>query len=250
MQLLQCSLRLTENHKSSFLETRDGIRLEQIVCEVIKTIQTVSGNSDMSPHLTNSITVALVMRVVNCNNEELVESALTAIINLKHEDAFIAMIKRDPGVDLFEKLSFFRNSNIVNMASIISKRLAEVSLDSRGVLLQAPYETLPQWNTVMSENGGTLHHGLNDVVDLDTTTAQYKNLKSPPTHNYYGPYGGRPPVHLNHMPPPVQQIPPYSVPLHQQHPPPAQQPYPAAYNHNYPPNYPNYSQFPYHRQWY
>ena len=176
-------MRVTD-HSKGMTEIRDGIRLEDILWESLKTLETVSSHGDIRVQLNNPSTAHLLMKSVNSNNENLVQAGLSIIVNFESYDNFMLLIRNDPRFELIEKLCHYLNPKIAQLASALLARLNQLSVEKAGPGGESAMfgvqwgESVPQ---MRSEAGATPSH-LSDVVDLDATTAQYRNdsfIKSP-----------------------------------------------------------------------
>ena len=187
--------------------------------ESLKTLESVSCHPEIRAQLDNPISAHLLMKCINSNNENLVQVALSSVVQFESHENFMVLIKNDPRFELIGKLCHFRNPKIAQMAAVLSNRLNEVQVDVKPptAMEQPPHQTPGmfvnggvQWGEgvphVRPENGSSTSH-LNDVVDLDATTAQYRNdsfIKSPGSMPVVPPGGGGVPL----QPSPHQQYSP------------------------------------------
>lgn len=170
--------------------------------ESLKTLETVSCHPEIRAQLDNPISAHLLMKCINSNNENLVQVALSTVVQFESHENFMVLIKSDPRFELIGKLCHFRNPKIAQMAAVLSNRLSEVEGDVKPPM-DASHQTPGmfvnggvQWGDTgphgRTENGSNNSH-LNDVVDLDATTAQYRNdsfIKSPSSLPVVPPGGG------------------------------------------------------------
>ncbi|KAL5253504.1 hypothetical protein ACHWQZ_G013336 [Mnemiopsis leidyi] len=207
LHLIQACLRITDHYKGGINENRDGIKLEDIMWESLKTLESVSCHPEIRAQLDNPISAHLLMKCINSNNENLVQVALSSVVQFESHENFMVLIKNDPRFELIGKLCHFRNPKIAQMAAVLSNRLNEVQVDVKPptAMEQPPHQTPGifvnggvQWGEsvphVRTENGSAASH-LNDVVDLDATTAQYRNdsfIKSPGSMPVVPPGAGGP----------------------------------------------------------
>ena len=177
LHLIQACLRVTDNSKT-MTEVRDGIRLEDILWESLKTLETVSSHGDIRLQLTNPSTAHLLMKSVNSNNENLVQVGLSVIAHFESYDNFMLLIKNDPRFELISKLCHYLNPKIAQLAVALLGRLNQLPGEKTDMFGVQWGESVP---TPQQMRGDNPQH-LSDVVDLDATTAQYRNdsfIKSP-----------------------------------------------------------------------
>lgn len=161
--------------------------------ESLKTLESVSCHPEIRAQLDNPISAHLLMKCINSNNENLVQVALSSVVQFENNENFMVLIKNDPRFELIGKLCHFRNPKIAQMAAVLSNRLTEIQVDVKPPAGMDPSHQSPnmfvnggvQWGEsvphVRNDTGTATSH-LNDVVDLDATTAQYRNdsfIKSP-----------------------------------------------------------------------
>ena len=91
-------------------------------------------------------------------------------------------VRNDPRYELIGKLCHYRNPKIAAMATALSARLDQVHTDTKPAMFSEPPSRGVSWageGNMRTEPAAPVSH-LNDVVDLDATTAQYRGKTGDP----------------------------------------------------------------------
>jgi len=185
-QLIQLIYRLLNMTKGSLTDVKDGIKLEDIILESLKTIQILAQDTEfILPYLKTKQSLQVMLKSLGSTSEDVVRASLNVLTVGAANPEFIMMLKKEGGADYVSKCLHSRDTTVCQNAATVYSKLSDASPEhirhnsgNESAPSLMPADSIPTvpWSPRPEVTP------LNDVVDLDASTAQFREnyVKSPP----------------------------------------------------------------------
>ena len=188
-QLITLLYRILNMTKGSLIDVKDGIKLEDIILESLKTIQILAQDTEfILPYLKTKQSLQVLLKSLGSSSEDVVRASLNVLTVGAGNPEFIMMLKKEGGADYVSKCLHSRDTTVCQNAATVYSKLSDASPEhirhnsgNESAPSLMPAESIPTvpWSPRPEVTP------LNDVVDLDASTAQFREnyVKSPPSNH-------------------------------------------------------------------